>query len=77
MSFLDQTVLKAEGIGRTKELCASGEGCHEYKLFFPKGHYNSPQHLVDKMQSEIDTKHGSFSEKNKCMNRPFSHYYLP
>ena len=35
LSFLDQTVLNAEGIGRTKELCASGEGCQKYKLFLP------------------------------------------
>lgn len=63
LSFLDQTVLNTEGIGRTKELCASGEGCHEYKLFLPDGSYNSPQHLVDEMQSVIDTKHGSLLKK--------------
>ena len=63
LSFLDQTVLNAEGIGRPKELCASGEGCHEYELFLPKGNYNSPEHLVDKMQSVIDTKHGSLLKK--------------
>ena len=55
--------MNAEGIWRTKELCASGEGCHEYKLFLPKGHYNSPQHLVGEMQSEIDTKNGSLLKK--------------
>ena len=64
LSFLDQKVLNAEGIGRrTKELCASGEGCNEYKLFLPKGNYKSPEHLVDEMQSVIDTKHGSLLEK--------------
>ena len=68
LSFLDQTVLNAEVIGRTKELCTSGEGCHEYKLFLPEGNYNSPQHLVDEMQSVIDTKHGSLLKKNKCIN---------
>ena len=68
LSFLDQTVLNAEGIGRTKELCAGGEGCHEYKLFLPKGNYNSPEHLVDEMQSVIETKHGSLLKKNKCIN---------
>ena len=44
-------------------MCASGEGCHEYKLFLPKGNYNSPQHLVDVMQSVIETKHGSLLKK--------------
>ena len=63
LSFLDQTVLNAEGIGRTKELCASGEGCHEYKLFLPKGNYNSPEHLVDEMQFVVDTKQGSLLKK--------------
>ena len=63
MSFLDQTVSNAEGIGRTKELCASGEGRHECKLFLPKANNNSPEHLADEMQSVIDTKHGSLVKK--------------
>ena len=63
LSFLDQAVLNAQGIDTTKDLCASGEGCHEYKLFLPEGNYNSPQHLVDEMQSVIDTKHGSLMKQ--------------
>ena len=63
LSFLDQTLLNSEGIGRTNELSASGEGCHEYKIFLPEGNYNSPQHLVDEMQSVMDTKHGSLLKK--------------
>ena len=55
--------MNAEGIGRTKELCASGQGYHEYKLFLPKGNFNSPEHLGDEMQSIIDTKHGSLLKK--------------
>ena len=63
LSFLDQAVLNAQGIDTTMDVCASGEGCHEYKLFLPEGNYNSPQHLVDEMQSVIDTKHGSLMKQ--------------
>ena len=35
LSFLDQTVLNAKGIGRTKELCASGESMN-VNYFFQK-----------------------------------------
>ena len=53
-------MLKEQG---GQKLCASGEGCHEYKLFLTKGNYNSPEHLVDEMQSVIDTKHGLLLKK--------------
>ncbi|MEW8546517.1 MAG: hypothetical protein AB2693_23630, partial [Candidatus Thiodiazotropha sp.] len=63
LSFLDQKVLNAEGIAKTKEVCASGIGCHEYELFLQEGNYNSPQHLVDEIQSLIDTTHGFLIDK--------------
>ena len=33
--------------------------CHEIKLFIPEGNYNSPQHLVEQIQIEIEEKCGA------------------
>ncbi|MEW8547093.1 MAG: hypothetical protein AB2693_26560 [Candidatus Thiodiazotropha sp.] len=63
LTFLQQETVNKLGMQRTKELCASGQGCYEYKLFLPEGNYSSPQHLVDEIQSVIDTNHGPLLTK--------------
>ena len=44
-------------------VCMKDGSCPEIKLFIPVGNYNSPQHLVERIQIAIEEKFGAILRK--------------
>lgn len=65
LTFIDQLLLNRIGMRRMKEICNTdaADHCPEYKLSISKGNYSSPQHLVEEIQTAIDTNHGDLLRK--------------
>ena len=57
--FYDENVLERLGKSKMNTVCMKDGSCPEIKLFIPAGNYNSPQHLVEQIQSAIEEKCGA------------------
>ena len=57
--FYDENVLEILGKSKMNTVCMKDGSCPEIKLFIPAGNYNSPQHLVEQIQSAIEEKCGA------------------
>ena len=57
--FYDENVLKRLGKSKMNTACMRDGSCPEIILFIPSGNYNSPQHLIEQIQSAIEDKCGA------------------
>ena len=84
--FYDENVLERLGKSKMNIECMKDGSCPEMNLFNPAGNYNSPQHLVEQIQSATEDKCGTILRQihsmislnyNKSCNRVNLHVENP
>ena len=68
LAFPNHSVLESYGIEPNTDVCTYSNGCDEYKLVIPPGHYTSPYSLVEENQSSFVSFEGGLLKRDYNQN---------